>query len=95
VIGSAADGWHPTTREHIDRGEEFRYGNHGYDPAYRSMHGLFIATGPQFKTSMKAPAFSNLHVYDLICSLLGIKPAANAGDPRVTEAFLAEPLRVR
>jgi predicted AlkP superfamily pyrophosphatase or phosphodiesterase len=88
IIGIADDGWHPTTREQMKGGEEFRYGNHGYDPVHRSMHGLFIATGPKFKTSVKVPAFSNLHVYALICNLLGIEPAANAGDARVTEPFL-------
>jgi predicted AlkP superfamily pyrophosphatase or phosphodiesterase len=88
IIGVADDGWHPTTRERLREGEEFHLGNHGYDPAHRSMHGLFIASGPQFKRGIVVPAFSNLHVYDLVCKVLGIKPAPNEGDPRVTESFL-------
>jgi hypothetical protein len=52
------------------------------------MHVLFIATGPQFKPGRMVPAFSNLHVYELLCRVLGIRPAKNEGDPRVTESFL-------
>ena len=88
IVGIADEGWHPTTFARRLEGEEFAFGNHGYDPSYRSMHGLFIAAGPQFKTGLTVPAFSNLHVYDLICRVLGIKPAKNEGDPRATADFL-------
>ena len=88
IIGIADDGWHPTTFERRLEGEEFAFGNHGYDPVHRSMHGLFIASGPQFKNGLTVPAFSNLHVYDLICRVLGIQPAKNEGDPQVTASFL-------
>ena len=87
VIGIADDGWHPTTSEWLREGE-FNYGNHGYDPVHRSMHGLFVATGPQFTNGLVVPGFSNLHIYELICRVLGIRPASNEGDPRVTEPFL-------
>jgi predicted AlkP superfamily pyrophosphatase or phosphodiesterase len=88
IIGIADDGWHPTTFERRLEGEEFALGNHGYDPVYRSMHGLFIANGPQFKNGLAVPAFSNLHVYELICRVLRIRPATNEGDPEVTASFL-------
>jgi predicted AlkP superfamily pyrophosphatase or phosphodiesterase len=88
VIGIADDGWHPTTLARQRAGEEFAFGNHGYDPVHRSMHGLFIASGPQVRSGVTVPAFSNLHVYELICRVLGITPAKNEGDPRVTASFL-------
>lgn len=88
IIGIADDGWHPTTFQRRLEGEEFSFGNHGYDPVHRSMHGLFIASGPLFEPGLKVPAFSNLHVYELICRVLGIKPANNEGDPKVTASFL-------
>jgi predicted AlkP superfamily pyrophosphatase or phosphodiesterase len=88
IVGIADDGWHPTLREWQRRGEEFRFGNHGYDPIHRSMHGLFVASGPMFKSGVSVPAFSNLHIYELVCRVLGIKPAPNEGDPRVTASFL-------
>jgi predicted AlkP superfamily pyrophosphatase or phosphodiesterase len=88
LIGIADDGWHPTTFARQLEGEEFSLGNHGYDPVHRSMHGLFIASGPQFRQGLVVPAFSNLHVYDLICQVLGIRPARNEGDPKATASFL-------
>ena len=52
------------------------------------MHGLFIASGPRFKSGVTVPAFSNVHIYELICRVLGIKPARNEGNPQVTAGFL-------
>jgi predicted AlkP superfamily pyrophosphatase or phosphodiesterase len=90
VIGIADDGWHPTTREWLARDDrhQFAGGNHGYEPRHRSMHGVFVATGPQFKTGIVVPAFSNVHVYELLCRVLGVRPASNDGDPAVTASFL-------
>jgi hypothetical protein len=34
------------------------------------------------------PAFDNIHVYELLCALLGVSPASNDGDPAVTASFL-------
>jgi hypothetical protein len=88
IIGIADEGWHPTTRAQQRRDPGFAFGNHGYDPVHRSMHGLFIAAGPAFKSGVKVPAFANLHIYDLICRLLDITPAENEGDPQVTASFI-------
>ena len=33
-------------------------------------------------------AFENIHVYELMCALLGIAPAPNDGDPKVTRRLL-------
>jgi predicted AlkP superfamily pyrophosphatase or phosphodiesterase len=88
IIGVADDGWHTMTERQRLEGE-FRLGGHGYDPVHRSMHGLFIAVGPRFKSGLRVPAFSNLHIYELVCRVLGITPARNEGDARVTESFLS------
>jgi predicted AlkP superfamily pyrophosphatase or phosphodiesterase len=88
VIGVADDGWHVTTREEAGSEERFPLGNHGYDPAHRSMHGVFVAVGPRFKANLTVPAFSNLHIYELICRLLGIAPSPNDGTRQVTASFL-------
>ena len=63
-------------------------GTHGYDPRHRSMHGLFIAAGPQFRSGTVVPAFENVHVYELICKVLGLQPASNDGSLAETLAFL-------
>jgi predicted AlkP superfamily pyrophosphatase or phosphodiesterase len=89
VIGVADDGWDVVTRQELLReNRRTAGGNHGYDPKHRSMHGLFIASGPLFKRGLVVPAFQNVHVYELICKALGLRPAANDGDPRMTASFL-------
>ena len=89
VIGVADDGWHVTTRATLEREkDQVPGGMHGYDPQNRSMHGLFIATGPQFRSGVVVPAFENVHVYELLCRVLRLRPAMNDGDPAATAAFL-------
>lgn len=85
VIGIADDGWTVTSRDRVSR---VRGGQHGYDPKYRSMHGLFIAAGPAFKSGVTVPAFESIHVYELLCRVLDIRPAANDGDRQVTAGML-------
>jgi predicted AlkP superfamily pyrophosphatase or phosphodiesterase len=82
VIAIADDGWTIVTRSVVSalRNEA---GAHGYDPAHRSMHGMFIAAGPALREGVAVPAFEAVHVYELLCRLLGIAPAPNDGDPAV------------
>jgi predicted AlkP superfamily pyrophosphatase or phosphodiesterase len=86
VIAIAEDGWDVVSRQRMTRDYGDR-GNHGYDPAHQSMHGLFIAAGPAFREGVKGPRFENVHVYELMCRVLGVRPAPNDGDPNVTAAF--------
>jgi predicted AlkP superfamily pyrophosphatase or phosphodiesterase len=91
IVGIADDGWHVTTRRRLDddnRRGRFPGGAHGYDSKHRSMHGLFIGSGPRFKSGMTVPAFENVHLYELLCRVLGLTPAPNDGNPAVTAAFL-------
>jgi predicted AlkP superfamily pyrophosphatase or phosphodiesterase len=89
VIGIADDGWDIRTRVAQDKdADEFSGGNHGYDPRHQSMHGLFIAAGPQFRTGVVVPAFDNVHIYELLCRVLGLDPVPNDGDAAVTRGFL-------
>jgi predicted AlkP superfamily pyrophosphatase or phosphodiesterase len=48
------------------------FGEHGYSPKYKDMHGIFYANGPDIKNSHKIPSFENFHVYPLICKILGL-----------------------
>jgi predicted AlkP superfamily pyrophosphatase or phosphodiesterase len=89
VVGIADDGWEITSRRAVARDFGSR-GNHGYDPAFQSMHGLFIATGPAFREGLNAPRFESVHVYELLCGVLGIRPAANDGDRAVTAGFFRQ-----
>jgi predicted AlkP superfamily pyrophosphatase or phosphodiesterase len=91
IIGVADEGWMVTTREQEARRKpdaEARRGAHGYDPALRSMHGLFVAAGPGVRQGFVAEPFENVHVYDFLCALLKLTPAPNDGDARATGGFL-------
>lgn len=88
------EGWHVASRTTIDRHRR-RYaargylaGDHGYDPALRNMHGLFIAHGPAFRRATELPEVENIHVYNLMCAVLGVKPAPNDGDNRLVQQVL-------
>ena len=47
-------------------------GTHGFDPAYKDMHATFYAWGPQFKKGKTIPSFENIHIYPVVCRLLGL-----------------------
>lgn len=50
-------------------------GTHGWDPASRAMHGIFLARGPELRAGRTIPAFENIHVHPLVAHLLEIAPA--------------------
>jgi predicted AlkP superfamily pyrophosphatase or phosphodiesterase len=93
VVGLAADGWTITSRaRHAAARAAGRVpgGDHGYDPKYPSMHGLFVAAGPHVRTGVVVPSLQNIHIYGLLCALLGITPAPNDGDPGAARQFLID-----
>lgn len=92
VVGIADEGWYITSRREMARWKEpGRHppgGTHGYDARVKSMQGLFIASGPLLIKGIVVPPFENIHIYDLMCAILGIEPAKNDGDPRVTRSMI-------
>ncbi|XP_072251129.1 autotaxin [Leuresthes tenuis] len=54
-------------------------GDHGYDNKINSMQTIFLGYGPTFKFKTKVPAFENIELYNIMCDLLGLKPASNNG----------------
>ncbi|HVL66363.1 MAG TPA: ectonucleotide pyrophosphatase/phosphodiesterase [Vicinamibacterales bacterium] len=94
IVGIAGEGWHVTSRAEMARWGTGNLvapgGNHGYDPQLRSMHGLFVAAGSRVHRGRRVPAFENIHLYELMCALLGVRPAKNDGDLRVTRGILRE-----
>jgi predicted AlkP superfamily pyrophosphatase or phosphodiesterase len=70
--------------------DNFLKGQHGYDPGFKSMHGLFIASGPAFKSGVTIDAVESVHVYNLLCAALGLTPAPNDGDDRLVRSVLRE-----
>jgi len=87
-------GWHVATRanlaslrrRYVERG--FLAGDHGYDPDHPEMRGIFIAHGPSLRRGVTLPETESIHVYALLCALLGVTPAPNDGDNRLVQAAL-------
>lgn len=68
--------------------DAFLKGQHGYDPAFASMRGILIANGPAFKSGVTIDPVENVHLYNLFCAALGLKPAPNDGDDRLVQSVL-------
>ena len=79
-----------TARAEAIARRDFARGAHGYDPAERDMHGVFVAAGPSFKKGITTPPLDNVDVYPLLARLIGISPAPNDGNPAATAAMLVE-----
>jgi len=83
-----AEGWEVYPRAEFQSFAHFNRGDHGYDPAFASMHGIFMAQGPSFKTHLVLPEVENIHIYNLLCATLGIQAAPNDGDDRLVRSVL-------
>jgi predicted AlkP superfamily pyrophosphatase or phosphodiesterase len=57
--------------------KHFPPGNHGYDPSYLDMHGIFYAIGPDFKQGYTCGTLNNIDIYPLLAKVLGIFPNNN------------------
>jgi len=85
----ADEGWEIYTQAKFDSlTKPFNQGDHGYDPALPSMHGIFVASGPSFKAGVVVEPVENIHIYNLLCAALGLQPAPNDGDDRLVRAAL-------
>lgn len=63
-------------------------GSHGYDNNSPAMQAIFIGHGPAFSAGRQIPTFANIELYNLMCRILAIQPAANDGDPLWSETVL-------
>ncbi|HEX2852190.1 MAG TPA: ectonucleotide pyrophosphatase/phosphodiesterase [Opitutaceae bacterium] len=83
------EGWEIYFRARFEQfRDKFNRADHGYDTALDSMRGILIAQGPAFKAGGTIGPVENIHVYNLLCATLAIKPAPNDGDDRLVRAFL-------
>ncbi|KAM4772150.1 ectonucleotide pyrophosphatase/phosphodiesterase family member 1 [Rhinophrynus dorsalis] len=67
-------------------------GFHGSDNRFSSMQALFIGFGPGFKFQTEVEPFENIEVYNLMCDLLRIVPAANNGTHGSLNHLLSQPV---
>ena len=85
IVCSSDEGWNVTSRKRYEDWAKttdmnLPRGAHGYDNRYQSMQATFIARGPALKKGYVAEPFENIHVYELMCKILGLTPAKNDGD---------------
>jgi predicted AlkP superfamily pyrophosphatase or phosphodiesterase len=95
IVAIASEGWTITSRARTPRRGTKAVlsarGNHGYDNALASMRGILIAAGPAFKRGATVPPVENVHLYEMMCRILGLKPAPNDGSPGALRAMLSAP----
>lgn len=64
-------------------------GIHGYDPVMPDMWGIFYARGPAVRRGSAGPSMIRMvDVYNVLCFMLGIYPAANSGAWNDVRTFL-------
>ncbi len=85
IICTADEGWYLTNNKRLEeRKKRSDYGKvwgaHGYDNQYQSMQATFIAHGNAFKKGKTVEPFENIQIYNLMCKILGLKPAPNDGN---------------
>ena len=93
IVGVVDEGWQllrrATLAAQVSKGQNGPIGIHGYDPLNAiSMRGIFVATGPAFKSGVTVPPFENVHIYNALSQVLGVTPAPNDGDPAVAQSLL-------
>lgn len=52
-------------------------GNHGYDPNFLDMQGIFLAIGPSFKKGYRTGTINNIDIYPLLAKILNVVPNNN------------------
>lgn len=65
-------------------------GTHGFDYTAPEMRTIFIAQGPAFKSGELVEPFQSVHIYELMCKILGIDPAQNDGNFEEINSLLKE-----
>ncbi len=87
----ANEGWMMYKNNHIKEynGKLPVKGMHGYNSDYMNMHAIFYAYGSRFKENYKIKTFELIHIYPLLCELLGVDPNGNIdGDLKILKSIL-------
>ena len=78
LLGVVDEGWTVGMPEQLAQAmERWTYGQHGFDNAAASMRAIFLARGPHFRRGVVVAPFENVHLYELMCRVLGLTPAPN------------------
>lgn len=78
ILIVADPGWSLITNKDVDKYNKMSSGgNHGYDNNFLDMHGIFFATGPDFKKGYACGTLENIDINPLLAKLLNIIPNQN------------------
>lgn len=89
IVALMDEGWSVSRRSRRG-GYPISGGTHGYDNMVPSMQAMFIAQGPSFRVGAQVDTVYNLDVYELMCRILLLKPAANDGSLKRIEGTLKD-----
>ncbi|XP_069065324.1 ectonucleotide pyrophosphatase/phosphodiesterase family member 7-like [Pleurodeles waltl] len=67
-------------------------GDHGFDNKDMDMKTIFRAFGPAFKRKYLSEPFDSIHIYPLMCKLLGVNPEPHNGSLAWTEQMFVDRL---
>ncbi|KAF0023677.1 hypothetical protein F2P81_024307 [Scophthalmus maximus] len=70
------------------------YFSFDYDGLVKNLSAIFIGYGPGFKTNAVVPPFENIELYNVMCDLLGIRPAPNNGTHGSLNHLLRHPFHL-
>ena len=87
----ADEGWMMYKNNHIEEynGKLPVKGMHGYNSDYMNMHAIFYAYGSRFKENYKIKTFELIHIYPLLCEILGVDSNDNIdGDLKILKSIL-------
>lgn len=65
-------------------------GTHGFDHKAPEMRTIFVADGPAFKNGFVAEPFQSVHIYEMMCKILGLDPTQNDGNLNEVKQILKE-----
>ena len=89
VVVLADDCWTASSRAYVERNPgRPSGGGHGYDNRFPTMHGVFLARGPEFRSGVRPDSLQAVDVYGIVARALGLRPASNAGDPAAADRVL-------
>ena len=81
VVVLADEGWTASSRSYVERyPDRPSGGTHGYDNRVASMHGVFLARGPRFRSGLETGPIQTVDVYGVVAEALGLDAAPNEGD---------------
>ena len=92
LLVAADEGWNLRARHESAAGDGGStlpppLGMHGYDPRLPSMQGILIGHGPGLASRTRTGSIENVHLYELMCRLLGDRAGAKRRQPERGEAI--------